>query len=217
MKSPVKSRLMRFLISGDEISELDLAKGIGFSKAATIERWTNSFHNARFITRRRRGGSSGCVIQLVRTREAVLKFYHYPEFRDLRPLIRDAPWFCPLFLESFSNLPGDLLELITEMVRQSHTFFEIICRYDTPEKIRETYRPALLINRLAGITDPLFNDYSVYYQMYVHAVIQDISSGGLGEGFAQLLGRAQEMLEHHYPGCPGPARRTVAPPGRRRR
>jgi len=215
MKSPVKGRLMRVLLSGEEISELDLAKGVGFSKAATIERWTHSFHNAGFIIRRRKGRSPSFYVQLVRTRQAALKIYHYPEFRDLRPLIRNTPWFSPLFLASFGDLPVDLLALIAEMIRQSHTFFEIICRFDTPAKIRETYQPALILNKLAGISDSLYDDYSVYYQIFVHAVIQDILHGGLGEGFAQLLGRAQETLERHYPEYRDPVNKLVVTPRKR--
>jgi len=124
-----------------------------------------------------------------------MKLYHYREFRALRPLIREQPWFVSLFTGSFNSLPGALPELIPEMVRRSHSFFETIQRNGTPEKMRETYQACLSMNRVLGITDPDLNEYYLYYQVYVHAIIRDIPEGGLGEGFADLLTRLQEELE----------------------
>ena len=49
MKSPVKSRLMHILLDGGSHSEIDLATAAGFTKAATIRRWIESFRNAGFI------------------------------------------------------------------------------------------------------------------------------------------------------------------------
>ena len=84
------------------------------------------------------------------------------------------------------------------MARASHSFFETISMYNTPEKIRETYQPALLVNKLAGFSDPVFDDLCIYYQIFLHAVIRDIRYGGLAGGFAQLLTSTQETLEHRY-------------------
>ena len=198
MKSPVKPRLMRVLLDGEPHSEIDLATGVGFTKVATIRKWIESFQSAKFIERYRIESSAGYVCQIITTPEAVLKIYNYPEFRALRPEIRQAPWFCSVFTPQFAALPEDLPGFIDEMVRASHSFFETISMYDTPEKIRETYQPALLVNRLAGVSDPVFDDLCIYYQIFVHAVIRDIRYGGLGEGFAQLLDRAQGTLEQRF-------------------
>ena len=84
------------------------------------------------------------------------------------------------------------------MVVASHTFFEVISAADTPENLRETYQSALLVNKLAGISDPLFDDYSLFYQIFIHAVIRDIKYGGLGEGFAEVIARVQEEVSRHY-------------------
>lgn len=194
MKSPVKPRLMHILLDGEPHSEIDLATGAGFTKVATIRKALDSFERARFIVRRRDGEITGWYFQLNLSRDAVLKIYQYPEFRMHRPLIREQTWFSPLFIQNFTALPDPLPEMIRQMLVQSHTFFEIICRHDSMEKLRETYEPALLLNRLAGTCDPLFDDQYLCYQIFVHAVIRDIGQGGLGRGFAALLDESRQAL-----------------------
>ena len=198
MKSPVKPRLMRILLDGEPHSEIDLATGVGFTKIATIRKWIESFQTTKFIERYRSDTSAAYVCRLIITKEIVSKIYNHPEFRALRPEIRSAAWFCPVFTSQFAALPEDLPQLIDAMVQASHTFFETISMYDTPEKIRETYQPTLLVNRLAGISDTVFDDLCIYYQIFLHAVIRDIKYGGLGEGFAQLLNGVQETMERRY-------------------
>ena len=198
MKSPVKPRLMRILLDGEPHSEIDLATGVGFTKVATIRKWIESFQTTKFVERYRSDTSAAYVCRLIITKETVSKIYHHPEFRALRPEIRSAAWFCPVFTSQFAALPEDLPQLIDAMVQASHTFFETISMYDTPEKIRETYQPTLLVNRLAGISDTVFDDLCIYYQIFLHAVIRDIKYGGLGEGFAQLLNGVQETMERRY-------------------
>jgi hypothetical protein len=194
MKSPGKPRLMRILLDGEAHSESELATGGGFTKVATIRKWIDSFQATGFIERTRSEFTTEWVCRIITTKETVLKIYNHPEFRALRPEIRNATWFCSVFTGKFAELPGELPPLIDEMVRASHTFFETISLYDAPEKIRETYHPALLVNRLAGVSDPAFDDLCMYYQIFVHAVIQDIRQGGLGDGFADLLGNVQETV-----------------------
>jgi hypothetical protein len=198
MKSPVKPRLMRILLDGEPHSEIDLATGVGFTKVATIRKWIESFQTTKFVERYRSDTSAAYVCRLIITKEIVSKIYNHPEFRALRPEIRSAAWFCPVFTSQFAALPEDLPQLIDAMVQASHTFFETISMYDTPEKIRETYQPTLLVNRLAGISDTVFDDLCIYYQIFLHAVIRDIKYGGLGEGFAQLLNGVQETMERRY-------------------
>ncbi len=198
MKSPVKSRLMRILLDGGPHSEIDLATGVGFTKVATIRKWLDSFGHARFITRQREDGRPGYSWQLNCTRDIIWKIYNYPDFRELRPEIRMAAWFCPLFTGNFDNLPDPLPGMIRQMVIQSHTLYEIIHSCDSPEKIRETYEPALLLNRQAGLTDLVLNDQYLYYQIFVHAVVRDIAHGGLGSGFAGLLDECQQSLTERY-------------------
>ena len=209
MKSPVKPRLMRLLLDGKPHGEIDLTTGVGFTKVTTIRKWLDSFQNAGFIEQFRSESSCGYVCQIITTEKKVLKIYNHQEFRTLRPEIRQAPWFCPIFTQQFAFLPENVPELIDEMVRASHTFFEIICLYDTPEKIRETYQPALYPNRLVGISDPVFDDLCIYYQIFLHAVIRDIRYGGLGEGFAQLLYRTQEILELQCADCITPVKKKA--------
>lgn len=194
MKSPVKLKLMRILLDSEPHREIDLATRVGFTKVATIRKAIDSFERARFIVRKRDAESAGWNCQLNISRDEVLRIYHYPEFRTLRPDIRGRPWFCPQFVQKFVDLPDPLPSSIRHMVEQSHTFFEIICRLESPEKIRETFEPALLLNRLMGIRDPLFNDQYLYYQIFVHAVIRDIEHGGLGNGFASLLDESQQAV-----------------------
>jgi len=194
MKSPVKPRLMRILLDGEPHSEIDLATGVGFTKVATIRKVMDLFERARFIMRWHDGDSVGWTCQLNCSRDAVQKIYDHQEFRALRPLIREQPWFCPLFTSNFDTLPDPFCSMIRQMVVQSHTFFEIISRYGSPGKIRETFEPSLLLNRLAGLTDPETNDRFLYYQIFVHAVIRDIEHGGLGSGFASLLEESQQSL-----------------------
>jgi len=213
MKSPVKARIMRRILAGDEIPEIGLAESAGFTKVATIRKWIDSFQNAGFIERCRNPAGSGYVCRLVTNRETVLKIYHHPEFRTLRPEIRRAPWFCPVFTQQFAVLPENLPLLIDEMVRASHTFFEMICMYDTPEKVRETYQPLLIVNRLYGVSDLAFDDLCIFYQIFVHAVIRDIRYGGLGEGFAKLLGTVQETLERRYAECLGTVKKKAGSAG----
>jgi len=198
MKSPVKSRLMRILLDGESHSEIDLATGVGFTKVATIRKLIDSFERSRFIIRKREDGRTGYFCRLNCTRDIIWKIYHYPEFRELRPEIRSAAWFCPLFTSNFDGLPDPIPGMIRQMVTQSHTFFEIIHAYDSPEKIRETYEPVLLLNRQAGLTDSVFNDQYLYYQIFVHAIIRDIAHGGLGSGFAGLLDECQQSLTERY-------------------
>jgi len=212
MKSPVKPRLMHILLDGEPHSEIDLATGVGFTKVATIRKAIDSFERARFIIRKHEEGRTGYCCQLNCTRDALLKIYGNPEFRALRPEIRKAGWFCPVFTHQFNGLPEDLSLLIDEMVRASHTFFETICRYDSPDQIRETYQHTLLVNRLAGISDPVFDDLCMYYQIFLHGVIRDIRYGGLGEGFAQLLTSTQEQIGQRYPSDRvAPSHKRVSP------
>lgn len=212
MKSPVKPRLIRILLDGEPHQEIDLATGVGFTKVATIRWAIDSFERARFINRTPEEGRRGYYCQLNCTRDAILKIYNYPEFRALRPEIRKAPWFCPLFTQEFAGLAGDLPALIDAMVGASHTFFETVCIYDTPEKIRETYRQTIIVNRLAGISDPAFDDLCMYYQIYLHAVIRDIRYGGLGDGFAVLLNSTQEKVEQLYQtGKPSKKTKAILP------
>lgn len=199
MKSPVKSRLMRILLDGGPHSEIALTTGAGFTKVATIRKWIDLFLAAKFIERYRDESSAGYLCRLITTKEAVQKIYNYPEFCALRPEIRQAAWFCPVFTQPFAALPENLPLLIDDMVRASHTFFETICLYDSPEKIRETYLPVLLVNRLAGISDPVFDDLCIYYQIFLHDIIRDIRYGGLGDGFAQQLNEVQKIIEARYP------------------
>jgi len=217
MKSPVKPRLMRILLDGEPHNEIDLATGVGFTKVATIRKWIDSFQNTGFIERSRSESSVGYVCRLITNRETVLKIYNHHEFRALRPEIRQAPWFCPVFTLQFAALPENLPELINEMVRASHTFFETICMYDTPEKIRETYQPSLLVNQLAVVADPVFDDLCIYYQVFLHAVIRDIRYGGLGEGFAQILNRVQEALKRRYSDYIAPVKKKAGSAGGARR
>lgn len=212
MKSPVKPRLMRILLDGEPHSGIDLATGVGFTKVATIRKAIDSFERAGFIVRQHLEGRTDYCCRLNCTRDAILKIYSNPEFHALRPEIRKAEWFCPVFTHQFNGLPDNLPLLIDEMARASHTFFETICLYDSPDKIRETYQHTLLVNRLSGISDPAFDDLYMYYQIFLHGVIRDIRYGGLGEGFAQLLTRTQERIEQRYPsGRVTPSRKRVSP------
>ena len=216
MKSPIKQKLMRALLDGELHREIDLATSAGFTKVATIRKWIDAFEAAKFIERRRDELSGGYRCQIIRTKESVRKIYQYPEFRALCPEIRNASWVCPLFTEKFSVLPDDLPVLIDGMVRASHSFFAIICRYDSPEKIRETFEPVLLLNRLAGIRDPLFNDRYLYHGIFVQSVIRDIDHGGLGPGFAALLEESRQALVEAYGKSGGlkmPGRERIARPG----
>lgn len=199
MKSPVKPKLMRILLDGRPHRGIDLATSVGFTKVATIRWVVDSFERARLITRGHAQEGAGDTIQLSSRPDIILKMYHNPEFHALRPEIRKAAWFCPLYTGNFSTLPGDLPELVDDMVRASHTFFETICLYDTPDKIRETFRQTTIVNRLAGISDPVFDELCMYYQIYLHSVIHDIRYGGLGEGFAELLSSTQEKVEQYFP------------------
>ena len=217
MKSPVKPRLMRILLDGEPHNEIDLATGVGFTKVSTIRKWIDSFQNTGFIERFRSESSAGYVCRLITNRETVLKIYNHHEFRALRPEIRSTAWFCPVFTSQFAALPENLPELIDAMVRASHTFFETICMYDTPEKIRETYQPTLLVNQLAGVADPVFDDLCIYYQVFLHAVIRDIRYGGLGEGFAQILNRVQEALKRRYSDYIAPVKKKAGSAGGARR
>ena len=205
---------MHILLDGEPHSEIDLATGVGFTKVATIRKWIESFQTAKFIERYTSESSAGYVCRIITTKETVLKIYHHAEFRALRPEIRQAPWFCPVFTQQFASLPKELPLLIDGMVRASHTFFETICRYDTPEKIRETYQPALLVNRLYGVSDPVFDDLCIYHQIFLHAVLRDIRYGGLAEGFAQLLDSTQETLERWYAAGIAPSWKEASPVGR---
>ena len=211
MKSPVKPRLMRILLDGELHREIDLATGVGFTKVATIRKWIESFENAGFIERSRSESTTGYVCRIITTKETVLKIYNHHEFRALRPEIRSAAWFCPVFTQPFAVLSDNLPDLIDEMIRASHTFFETLCTYDTPEKIRETYQSTIIVNRLAGISDPAFDDLSIYYQIFVHAVIRDIKYGGLGEGFAKLLAKVQETVEQWYAATYGSVKKKTGP------
>ena len=197
MKSPVKPKLMRILIDGELHREIDLATGAGFTRVATIRKLLDSFERTRFITRRKDSGS-GWSCQLNLTREAILKVYDHPEYRMLRPLIHEQSWFCPLFTKNFDALPAPLPDTVRQMAGQSHSFFEIISRYDSPEKIRETFEPLLLLNRMAGITGPVFDDHYLFYLIFVQAVIRDIEYGGLGSGFAGLLDESQKALVESF-------------------
>lgn len=198
MKSPVKPRLMRILLDGETHSEIDLATHVGFTKVATIRWAIESFERARLIIRKHEAGMPGYYCQLNCTRDLIMKIYNNPEFGALRPEIRKAVWFCPVFTQQFASLPDNLPRLIDEMVRASHTFFETICQYDSPDKIRETYHHTLLVNRLVEISDPTFDDLCLYYQIFLHGVIRDIRYGGLGDGFAQLLNSMQDQIEQRY-------------------
>ena len=92
------------------------------------------------------------------------------------------------------------------MVKKSHTFFEIIDRYDTPEKIREIYHPAVFVNGMLGIKDDEFNTWCLYYQIYVHSVVRDIPGGGLGEGFMTLTNDVQAQISELPVKWPGRGR-----------
>ncbi|HEU17305.1 MAG TPA: hypothetical protein ENO06_01085, partial [Methanolinea sp.] len=162
MKSPVKERLIRILLDGNPHSELVLAQGVGFLRVASIQRWLRTFENARFIVRKANGIHGEYTCQLILDRDSARKIYSYSEFRQIRQLIRTAPWFSPLFLDTFETLPGDLPLVIKKMVQQSHTFFEIIEKYDTPERIWEVYHPCLFINELQGIQNEEFNAWCLY-------------------------------------------------------
>jgi hypothetical protein len=195
VKSPVKEKLMRILLDGAPHPEIELARGAGFTRASTIQKWTRSFEGVKFIVRRPTGEKGEFQCQLRLTRDTVRKIYHYPEFRQIRPLIRQAPWFGPLFLHQFTGLPGNLPSMIQEMIKKSHTFFEFIDRYDTHEKVREIFYPILYFNELQGITDEEINSWCLYYQLYVHSVVQDLSGGGLGEGFMDLMRDVQARIK----------------------
>lgn len=194
MKSPVKEKLIRLLLDGKPHTEIELAQGAGFTKVAAIQRWLKSFENARFISRVPAEKRGEVRYQIVLTRDAIRRIYYYPEFRKIRPLIRTAPWFGPLFADTFAALPGDLHLVIQDMIKRSHSFFEIIDTYDTPEKVREIYQLCLYVNELQGIKDEEFNAWCLYYQLYVQAIIRDLSEGGLGEGFMDLVGDVQDRI-----------------------
>ncbi|MCP1662429.1 MAG: hypothetical protein D5R99_08095 [Methanocalculus sp. MSAO_Arc1] len=194
MKSPVKAPLMRILLDGNSHREIDLATGVGFTKVATIRKWLDSFERAGFITREKNEGASGYSCRLNCNRETIMKIYNYLEFQHLRPDIRNKPWFCPLFTRQFEALHGELPDLIDAMVRASHTFFETICHLESPAEIEKIYRQTLLVNQLAGFSSPEFDEICIYYQIFLHSVIRDIRYGGLGEGFADVLGMVQHAL-----------------------
>lgn len=203
MKSPVKEKIMRALLDGNPHLEIELARSAGYTRVSTIQRWIRSFETARFITRKPADTRGEFSCQLRITRDSLRKMYNFPEFRQIRPLIRQAPWFCPLFTDTFATLPGMLPTHIGEMVKKSHTFFEIIDKYDTPEKIREIYHPAVYVNEMLGIKDEEFNAWCLYYQIYIHSIIRDISEGGLGEGFMDLVNEMQDQMGVLQPGKGG--------------
>lgn len=185
---------MRILLDGKPHTEIELAQGAGFTKVAAIQRWLKSFENARFISRVPAEKSGEGRYQIVLTRDAIRKIYYYPEFRKIRPLIRTAPWFGPLSADTFAALPGDLHLVIQDMIKRSHSFFEIIDTYDTPEKVREIYRPCLYVNELQGLHQEEFNTWCLYYQLYVQCIVRDLSGGGLAEGFMDLVRDIQVKL-----------------------
>ncbi len=92
VKSSVKEKLMWILLDGNPHSEADLARGAGFSRVVSIQRWIRAFENAGFIARRPTSVKGECVCQLALSRgRTAKKIYSYPEFRQIRPLIRAAP------------------------------------------------------------------------------------------------------------------------------
>jgi hypothetical protein len=196
VKSPVKEKLMRILLDGKPHSELELARSIGFSRAASIQRWIRAFENARFIVRKPVGKNGDYICQLILSRDSARKIYAYAEFRQIRPLIRISPWFSPLFLDTFEALPGELPIMLTKMVQQSHTFFEIIDTYNSPERIQEVYHLCLYVNELWGIKNEEFNAWCLYYHLYVQSIVRDLSEGGLGEEFIDLVGDIQDRIRN---------------------
>lgn len=196
VKSRVKEKLMRILLDGNPHSELDLARGAGFSRVGSIQRWIRGFENARFIVRKPIGRSGEYTCQLILSRDSARKIYSYPEFRQIRPLIRTAPWFSLLFLDKFETLPGELPAIINKMVQRSHTFFEIIDTYENPDRIWEVYHLCLYINELQGIKNKEFNAWCLYYHLYVQSIVRDLSEGGLGEGFIDLVGDVQNRIRN---------------------
>jgi hypothetical protein len=194
MKSPVKEKMIRILLDGNAHPEIELTRGAGFSRVTAIQKWVRAFENARFIVRRPVDRKEEYHCQLILSRDTARRIYYYPEFRQLRPLIRMTPWFGPLFTDQFTALPGDLHLIINEMIKKSHTFFEIIDTYDTHQKVWEIYHPCLYVNELQGIKNEEFNAWCLYYQLYVQSIVRDLSGGGLGEGFMDLVGDVQSCI-----------------------
>lgn len=185
---------MRTRVDGNPPPEPDLAPYAGFSRAASIKSWMRAFDHGQFIVRRATGERGARACRPVLHGKNAKKIYSYQEFRQIRPLIRAAPWFCPLFLEKFSNLLGDLPVAISKMLQQSHTFFEIIDTYDNPGKIWGVYSPCLYINGLLGIKDEEFNAWCLYYLLYVQSIVRDLPGGGPGDGFSDLNGDVQHRV-----------------------
>jgi hypothetical protein len=199
MRSTVKPRLLSLLLDGAPHTEQELAERLGFRRVETIRHAIRSFENAGYITRKR-NPDLGWACQLVCTYDIALRIYDARQFAPLRPQVRNASWFVPLFTGDFERLPAGLPAYIRRMVQDSHSFFLVIRHYSTPEKVRETFQALLFAPRLFGCQDNALEDYLLYYTIFIQSVIRDVEYGGLGEGFTNTIAGLKDCIRALHAG-----------------
>ncbi|OPX72808.1 MAG: hypothetical protein A4E38_00393 [Methanoregulaceae archaeon PtaB.Bin108] len=200
VRTEVSLKLMSLLLQGDPVSDRQLAAAIGFKNPRNIATHLASFVNMGYtVSLPRDEYGPGNWYQLTSKKEGVLKLYQSAFYKRLRTRIREIPWFINEMTEGFGDLPPDLLLLIQEMMKKSHTFFTMVAASPSHERVLSTYSLYLFPCRLMHAEDPLFQAYFLYTQLYSEAITRDISQGGLSERFLEPLDRIQQALTQTAP------------------
>ncbi len=186
-------RFLRELIAGEPVKARELAARQGRG-ADYVERVLENFVAQGYASRRR----PGPVYELIRTPAVSERLYSQAQYRDLRLDLRRQPWVIEATMAPYASLPADLAPIVVEMLRCSHSFFEILRRYRSLPELEEFYAPYLAALRLFAPDDEVLCLYHLVHQLYAESVIRDIGRGGLPKGFLEPLSTVRDVIQERF-------------------
>lgn len=196
MPSVLLARIMEIFLSGDFFSDTELTGLIGFKNPKNIMKSLEYLRKKRYVSVHKK--SDGIYVSLIRSRHVMESIYDNGNFKENRSHIRSLPWFIDEMIRECRNLPGNLPDEIAEMMKVSPSFFSILRRTGTADKIREDYEAFLFPVKMTGFNDPILSDYCLFHQIYLHCIYQDICGEGLAEGWTDILTRIEsDMVKLH--------------------
>lgn len=186
-------RFLRELVAGEPVTARDVAARLEIGTQYVTQVLEN-FVAQGYLSRRR----PGPVYELIRTPAVFERLYSQRQYRDLRLDLRRQPWVIEATMAPYASLPPELVPIVVEMLRCSHTFFGILRRYRSPDELEEFYAPYLATLRLFAGGDELLCRYHLYHQLYAESIIRDMGSGGLPRDFLEPLEPIRALVRERF-------------------
>lgn len=180
-------KIIRILLSTDSRTRSDLAGELGFKNPLNLANHIDGLVRQGFLVQEKNGRLSDPRYTLSHDIAVISRLYYNRHYTRIRGEIRSVPWLIPDMTAGYRDLDPLLLDIIRQMARYSHSFWEYILRNPTPDELTHTFRYCLFPFRFIPGMSEKHRFSLLVYQLYAQAIPMDMKNSGLIDGFCEPL------------------------------